>query len=124
MRIPMPKPLAPLTPVRRLLAMANAKRTGAANSRLIVAQITAMPAHERVAMSDAAELQEEVARQLEEQSISDEAAAAELVRCMPPSEAEPYLENRHPAIRAAAFEAVCAAGPNEVRGETMAPRGP
>lgn len=121
MKIPMPKPLAPLTPVRRLLAMASAARTGAANSRRIVAQITALPAHERVAMSDAAALQEEVARQLEEKGTSEEAAAAELVRCMPPTEAQPFLEHRYPTIRAAAFEAVCAARSNEARGRPLAP---
>lgn len=121
MKIPRPKPLAPLTPVTRLLGLASAARKGAANSRLIVAQIAALPAHERVAMSAAAELQVEVARQLEEQSTSDEADAAEIVRCLPPAEAQPYLEHGRPAIRAAAFEAVCATRSNEGRGNPLAP---
>ena len=103
-----PKPLGTLSPIASLLMKSRAARMYAARSRQIVAQIAALPVRERIDWSEQSEWEDEVARQLEEASASDQAEAAALVRCLPAAEAQPYLEHECPAIRLAAFEAVCA----------------
>lgn len=116
-----PKPLGTLSPIASLLMKSRAARIYAARSREIVAQIAALPMRERIDWSEQSEWEEEVARQLEEASASDQAEAAALVRCLPAAEAQPYLEHKCRAIRLAAFEAVCAAESRRVQRESPAP---
>lgn len=103
-----PKPLGSLTPIESLLLKSRAVRIYAERSRAIVVQIAASPVRKRVAMSARSEWEEEVARALEEYACSNEAEAAELVRCLSAAEAQSYLVHKCRAIRLAAFEAVCA----------------
>ncbi len=104
-----PIPLGSLTAVERLLLRSKAARMGAQEARKTVAHLATLPDDDRVATRECAQLQSEVARQLEQQEDNFEAAAVELVRQMPPADAQPYLGHKHPAIRVAAFGAVCAA---------------
>jgi hypothetical protein len=110
-----PKPLGTLSPIASLLMKSRAARIYAARSREIVAQIAALPVRERIEWSEQSEWEKEVARQLEEASASDQAEAPALVRCLPTAEAQPYLEHKCPAIRVAAFEAVCAVKAREAQ---------
>ncbi len=103
-----PKPLAPLTEVQRLLMMSKAAREQAQVSRNNVAFIATLRHDDRAFMRASSKMQAETARQLEQQGSTDEAEAVELVRQMPPAEAQSYLEHTNADIRVAAMVAVCA----------------